>query len=859
MNSTYDNQLLRLVVSVGLFCLLSFKMLTGQPVTDTEGDVGVGTTTPAPSALVDMTSTSKGSLIPRMTTAERDAIVAPAEGLMIYNTDLGTLEFWSNASGSFRWDGVTTTGTNTGWLTDGNLGLTDGVNNILGTLDGTDLDVRTNNLTAMRISGVDQSVALTGNLAVDGNTQTSGNLDVEGVTTLDETEVDGTLTQSNGQVTLGGNVDATSGLDVTGADLTVATNASVTGNTQVGGDLNVDGRTTLDETEVDGALTQSGGQVTLGGNVDATSGLDVTGRLSLQGGISPLSANGSDGVSGDVLVSGGAGVTPSWASPTGLNLFWELDGNGGTTPGTNFIGTTDARALHLYVNSGSGANGLNSNGLILNINGSIQRHVGGGNVGGNPRGERAVDMQIKRSLASQVASEVASGLESVIGGGAGNTASNERATVAGGLKNTASGRRSTVGGGNSNIASGDWATVAGGADDIASGSYSAVGGGRSNRASEDYATVGGGTRNSASGYSSTIGGGVDNIASGSYSTVAGGSDNMTSVPYSTVGGGILNAVSGTYSAVPGGRGLILDTDADGSFGFLGGNFAGSGAGNHTMTINTPDIVLFGNTDLWLANNDNAASQLRLYEAYNTSGAFPNGTNYSSFEAGAQTVDINYILPATAPANAGEVLTAIGLSTTGSTTTVTLEWTESGVPVGTIVMWSGSVATIPTGWALCNGANGTPDLQGKFVLGAGTVAPGASGNGTTTNGTLTTSIDGAHTHEPGTGNLAAGGFALTGIIPTFPGFTVPGFTAFPGFSTPAVTLFGGLNLTIAGIGINIPALVVPGITIPSVTIPDVIIPAVNPNLPGPATTSSDGAHSHTTDVPYYALAYIMRTP
>jgi len=35
----------------------------------------------------------------------------------------------------------------------------------------------------------------------------------------------------------------------------------------------------------------------------------------------------------------------------------------------------------------------------------------------------------------------------------------------------------------------------------------------------------------------------------------------------------------------------------------------------------------------------------------------------------------------------------------------------------IVMWSGTIATIPTGWALCDGTNGTPDLRDKFVVGA----------------------------------------------------------------------------------------------------------------------------------------------
>lgn len=41
------------------------------------------------------------------------------------------------------------------------------------------------------------------------------------------------------------------------------------------------------------------------------------------------------------------------------------------------------------------------------------------------------------------------------------------------------------------------------------------------------------------------------------------------------------------------------------------------------------------------------------------------------------------------------------------------------PVGTIVIWSGTAENIPTGWALCDGQDGRPDLRDKFVLGAGT--------------------------------------------------------------------------------------------------------------------------------------------
>jgi hypothetical protein len=54
---------------------------------DTLGKVGIGTTAPSASALLDVSSTTKGILIPRMTTAQRNAIASPASGLLLYQTD----------------------------------------------------------------------------------------------------------------------------------------------------------------------------------------------------------------------------------------------------------------------------------------------------------------------------------------------------------------------------------------------------------------------------------------------------------------------------------------------------------------------------------------------------------------------------------------------------------------------------------------------------------------------------------------------------------------------------------------------------------------------------------------------------
>lgn len=67
------------------------------------------------------------------------------------------------------------------------------------------------------------------------------------------------------------------------------------------------------------------------------------------------------------------------------------------------------------------------------------------------------------------------------------------------------------------------------------------------------------------------------------------------------------------------------------------------------------------------------------------------------------------------------------------------------PVGGIIMWSGSIASIPSGWLLCDGTLGTPDLRNRFILGAG-IAPFAVPAQTGGSFTSTTSANGNHNHS-----------------------------------------------------------------------------------------------------------------
>jgi hypothetical protein len=117
-------------------------------------------------------------------------------------------------------------------------------------------------------------------------------------------------------------------------------------------------------------------------------------------------------------------------------------------------------------------------------------------------------------------------------------------------------------------------------------------------------------------------------------------------------------------------------------------------------------------------------------------------------------------------SASPTFTGAPLAPTASTGTNTTQIATTafvlanGLPSGAIVLWSGSVASIPSGWLLCNGSSGTPDLRDRFVVGAGSTyavgATGGSANATLVSHTHTASVtDPGHTHET-TFNFGVGG-------------------------------------------------------------------------------------------------------
>lgn len=92
-----------------------------------------------------------------------------------------------------------------------------------------------------------------------------------------------------------------------------------------------------------------------------------------------------------------------------------------------------------------------------------------------------------------------------------------------------------------------------------------------------------------------------------------------------------------------------------------------------------------------------------------------------------------------------------------------------VPSGAILMWSGSIATIPTGWLLCDGTNGTPNLRDRFIVGAGSTyavnATGGSANATLVSHShsatsSSSASDSGHNHTY-SGSVSQGTFGYAG--------------------------------------------------------------------------------------------------
>jgi hypothetical protein len=141
---------------------------------------------------------------------------------------------------------------------------------------------------------------------------------------------------------------------------------------------------------------------------------------------------------------------------------------------------------------------------------------------------------------------------------------------------------------------------------------------------------------------------------------------------------------------------------------------------------------------------------------------------------------------------------------------------SSVPTGCILLWSGSIGSIPAGFALCNGLNSTPDLRDRFIVGAGSTYA-VDGTGGSANAIVV-----SHTHT-----------ATSTVTDPGHNHTLDIYTASGVATTPAAyngTFVSARNTSTATTGIT--------------------VATTN------ASTGTSGTNANLP--PYYALCYIMKT-
>ncbi len=121
-----------------IVCLFAGLLTHAQVAFNTTG------ASPGNSAMLDVTSTAKGFLVPRMTTAARIAITSPATGLLVYDNSLSLFYYYNGTS----WAPIAPLAN--GWSVNGNSGTVSGTN-FLGTTDNQALDIKTRNTLHTRI------------------------------------------------------------------------------------------------------------------------------------------------------------------------------------------------------------------------------------------------------------------------------------------------------------------------------------------------------------------------------------------------------------------------------------------------------------------------------------------------------------------------------------------------------------------------------------------------------------------------------------------------------------------------------------------------------------------------------------
>ena len=219
---------------------------------------------------------------------------------------------------------------------------------------------------------------------------------------------------------------------------------------------------------------------------------------------------------------------------------------------------------------------------------------------------------------------------------------------------------------------------------------------------------------------------------------------------------------------------------------------------------------------------------------------------------------------------GASLTSLNANNLQSGTVADARLTNTSLFVtGMIMLWYGSVASIPSGWVLCDGNNSTPDLRERFVVGAGGNNSTVSGNGYSvddkggfTDATLvehshtinnhTHSFSGSDSHSHTINNHT---HSFSGSSSHSHGINDPGHTHTMNFNQGNIISSGGafglkdsgtanrINTNTTGISVNSQSVSISG----------------NTGNPSNTGTNSQGSSATNKNLPpYYALCYIMKT-
>lgn len=359
LNEKMENFKLNMVKINKYYLAISILLFLGSQFLFSQTDnVGIGTTTPDNSAILDLSTTARGFLVPRMTSAQRTAITSPAQGLLVYQIDGTDGFYYYNGTLWLRILNI-----NSPWLLTGNA-ATDTTINFIGTTDSKSLLVKTNNTTRIIVKNI-------GNVGIGTDPNTSAILDLSSTTQgfvaprMTSAQRTAIATPVTGLIVY--QTDGTAGYYYYNGTqwLQLITNSIpwlLTGNTATDTTINYIGTTdnksvllkTNNSTRV---IFKNSGNVGIGTDPSTSAILDLSSTT--QGFLAPRMTSAqktaltpvtglliyqTDGTSGYYYYDGAAWDKLSTGAGS---VGWSLTGNSSTDTTINYVGTSDSKALLL--------------------------------------------------------------------------------------------------------------------------------------------------------------------------------------------------------------------------------------------------------------------------------------------------------------------------------------------------------------------------------------------------------------------------------------------------------------------------------------------------------------------------------